>query len=107
MKMKRIILSILLVVFTAGIAFADWSVTVNWTPSPDAASEKLLMDGAEQTCPQAGTCAFSVPDLSNQAIVIRSSNTQGGYVDYAAGNLIEATLPTPASGAVIIITIVP
>ena len=105
--MKKILMAVMILFCTAALAQADWSVTVNWTPSPDAATESLLMDGAEQTCPQAGTCNFSVVELLNQAVVIRSANTQGGYVDYAAGNLTQTALPTPASGGVIIITIVP
>jgi len=108
MKIKNVVFLVMVfcLIFT-GQAIADWSVTVNWTPSPDAATEVLLMDGAEQTCPQAGTCSFAVPDLTGQAVVVRSSNIQGGFVDYAAGNLIQVDLPVPASGAVIVITIIP
>ena len=105
--MKKLLMAVLIVFAMVTVAKADWSVTVNWTPSPDAVAEVLLMDGVQQTCPQSVTCNFTVPALNNQAIVIRSSNAQGAYVDYEAGNLIAASLPSPASGAVIIITIVP
>jgi len=107
--MKKLLISILTIMLVVGIstvALADWSVTVNWTASPDAASEVLLLAGVEQTCPQAGSCVFTVPLLESQSVVVRSSNSQGGFVDYVAGNLLEESLPTPAGDAIIVITII-
>jgi len=103
--MKRFLLVLFCTIIPV-IAHADWSVTVNWTPSPDAATEILLLDNIQQNCPQPATCNFIVPALTNQAVVIRSANTQGGYVDYAAGNLSQTPIPQPASNSVIVITIV-
>jgi hypothetical protein len=106
MKHSRRLALIIFILLLASPAVAAWTVTVNWTPSPNATSEILLVDTVEQVCEQTGTCTFDIPDLTNQAIIIRSFNVQGAFVNYAAGNLIEADPPSPASGAIIIITIV-
>ena len=111
--MKKLFLAVLMVLVFAGIAFADWSVTVTWTPSvgPNLANEKVLLDGAEKCSVDAGqpaNCNFTVTDLTGQEVSIVSYNAQGGSsVPYAVGSLVEMPNPAPAAGGVITITIVP
>lgn len=104
--MKKLLISLVIIIFWVSMASADWSVTVNWTASPDAASEVLLLDTVEQSCAIA-TCTFTVVNLTGQVVVIRSFNSQEAYIDYEAGTLIQTDLPIPASNAIIIITIIP
>jgi hypothetical protein len=114
--MKKFIIAFLLVIFTAPVAMADWSVTVsNWTPSagPNLAYEEVRLDNVVinnpscQNIPPAGphSCNFTVTDLTNQEISIVSFNNQGtASAPHIVGNLLSA--PAPASGGVINITIV-
>jgi hypothetical protein len=110
-KMKKIILVVLAIFLNAGVAFADWNITVTWTPSagPNLASEKLLLDGAEQCTVNAGdpaTCSFTVVDLANQEVSVVSYNDQNtASAPYVVGSLLTA--PAPASGGVILITPAP
>jgi hypothetical protein len=112
-KTASTILLVLLVILTicAAPALADWSVTVTWnhSPGPNLQNEKVFLDGSEKCnvlATDPATCNFVVPNLLDQAVSITSYNTQGTEsTPYEVGNLLA--VPTPASGGVITITIVP
>ena len=111
--MKKLFLICIFVFCTlgiTGIANADWSVTAAWTKSPDAnlSHEECLLDDSVKCTVQAGdpsTCTFVVSTLNGQQVKIRSYNSQGAYADYVIGNILS--MPDPATGGVITITIVP
>lgn len=108
-RRNSILLACLLVLALASSALADWSVTVTWTRSigPDLDYESALLDGATQCTVQEAdptTCQFVVPTLTGQAIVIRSTNSQGAYSETAP--LLLSAVPAPASGVMATITYV-
>jgi len=99
-----------ILVFSVGIAHADWSVTATWTRSsgPNLDYEQCRLDDAIKCTVQeteVTTCTFVVNDLTGQEVVIRSYNTQGGYADYVIGTLLA--VPSPASGGSLTIVYVP
>ena len=105
--MKKLVLAILLLMAMASVALADWSVTVTWTRSvgPNLDYEATLLDGAAQCTVQETeptTCQFVVPALTDQAVVIRSTNSQGAYSDTSPVAL--SAVPTPATGVVVNVT---
>ena len=108
--MKKLLLAIFLVLFTATIASADWSVTVTWTRSPDTNLdyEEVLLDDVNQCTVQeleSTTCNFVIPFLNGEEVKVRSTNSQGAFTDYVVGNLLS--VPDPATGGIITITIIP
>lgn len=98
-----LVVMVLFLIMAPSAFAAGWNVTVSWTPSDNAVSESLFVGVFEQACPQAGTCTFIVAVLTAQPVFVRSYNSQGRYVEYEVGTLIEADLPNPASDALIII----
>ncbi len=110
--MKKIVLTIIMVFLVSVVtAYADWAVTVTWTPSagPGLANERVLLDDIEKCDVAIGnpaTCAFTVTTLTNQEVSIVSYNTSGtASLPYVVGSLLVA--PTPATGGVILITPIP
>lgn len=93
--MKTLILVFGILLFAAS-ASATCIVQVQWTPSPDAAREILMLDNAEKVCPNPGECEFVVSELEDQKIIIRSYNSQGNHVDSEPYTLAEENLPTRA-----------
>lgn len=106
MRKTSLLLLVLASLICPVAAMADWSVTVTWTPSvgPDLASEQCLLDGAAQPLTSANVSVFQVPTLSGQAIVIRSTNSQGAYSETTPITLSAA--PAPATGVMATITYV-
>jgi hypothetical protein len=94
---------VFIILLNVNFAFASCMINATWTPSPNADKEVLLLDGVEQSCPEVGKCDFLIPEISGQEVVIRSFNTQGGYVDYEAKTLDQENLPSPATGITITI----
>ncbi len=97
-----------MLLFCPGLALADWSVTVTWTPSigPDLASESVLYDDAEQCSITAGdpaTCNFVLAELGG-SVVVRSYNTQGVFVD--TDPVAVNNQPAPATGVNVHVTYV-
>ena len=101
--MKKII-CLLLLFGLPMLTFADWQVTVTWTRSvgPNLDYEEVFMN-AESKCrieeTDTTSCSWAVENLSNQEIKIKSTNTQGAWIEYNVGQLFE--VPTPASGGTI------
>jgi hypothetical protein len=105
MKRLFIVLAILLI---AAPAMADWSVTVTWTRSvgPNLDFEKVLYSGVDkctvqETAPT--TCNFVTSTLGG-SVVIRSTNSQGGFGDTAP--VVVAAQPVPATGVNVTVTYV-
>ena len=99
--MRKTILALILVLATASVSFADWSVTVTWDRStdPNLDYEQCQLDGDVKAVIQeteTTTCNFSVENLTNQEVKIVSFNKQGASSDYIAGKLFS--VPQPASG---------
>jgi len=109
--MKKLILAVFIFVFSVGVACADWTVTVNWTHSPNAdlKNEKVFLDGVEQCdvlAADTATCPFVVTDLTGQVVTLQAFNSQDtGSAIYDAGTLLA--IPEPPSGAIITITVIP
>lgn len=108
--MKKIALFVLVCLFACiSVAHADWSVTVSWTRSagPNLDYELVMLDSATQCTVQETaptTCQFVVPTLTGQAIVIRSTNSQGAYSETTPVAL--SPVPAPAGGVMATITYV-
>jgi len=106
--MKKIAMILIGLFLFAGIAFADWEVTVSgWTMSagPDLAYEQVLSLGGDvcgNILPTDGkSCVFTVANKSNQEIRIRSFDSAGNYADNIVGNIGGG--PNPSSGGNIIV----
>ena len=106
--MKRIAMILMVLFLSAGVAAAEWEVTVSgWTMSsgPDLAHEQVLNLGADMCgniLPTDGkTCVFTVASKLNQEIRIRSFDTGGNYADNIVGNIGGG--PNPSSGGTIIV----
>ena len=103
-----IIQTLIAVLLFAPQAFADWSITVTWTPSigPELASETVLYDGTERCTVSSGdsaTCSFITPDLGG-SVVVRSTNSQGAFTETTP--VLVSSQPTPAAGVNVHVTYV-
>jgi hypothetical protein len=107
--MKKVLLAVLMTFLMAGIAYADYSVTVTWTLNGQLKNEKVFLDGVEKCdvlAADPATCTFMVTDLTGQAVTAQAFNTQGtGSAIYEMGTLL--TIPEPPTGAVFTITHIP
>ena len=109
--MKKVLLAVLMTFLMAGIAYADYSVTVTWTHSINGQlkNEKFFLDGVEKCdvlAADPATCTFTVIDLTGQAVTAQAYNTQDvGSSIYEMGTLL--TIPEPPTGAVFTITHIP
>jgi len=109
--MKKMILAVLMVTLMAGIAFADYSVTVTWTHSVngDLKNEKVFLDAVEKCdvlAAAAATCNFTVTDLTGQAVTIQAFNSQNtGSLIHDVGTLLA--IPEPPTGGQLTIIYVP
>jgi len=104
---KVVLLAVLFVLISFGLAQADWSVTVTWTRSvgPNLASEQCRLDGTVKGTvlpAEPCSCQFNVPALSGQLISIRSINAQGAYSETTP--IALSPVPAPASGVLINLT---
>ena len=110
--MKKVFLAILISLFVAGSAWADWQVTVSgWTmsPGPDLAYEEVRMDGVAQCTnilpADSKSCVFNITNKTNQEISIRSFDSGANFADNIIGNIGSG--PNPSSGGTITIIWVP
>jgi hypothetical protein len=107
--MKKVLIAFVLILGMAGMAHADWSVTITWTRSagPGLASEQMRLDGTTKCTvipPAATTCQFVVTTLTGQHAVIRSLNSQGAYSETIPLALNADPTPVAATGVMATIT---
>ena len=106
---KVVLLAVLFVLISFGLAQANWSVTVTWTRSvgPNLASEECRLDGVVKGTvlpAQPTSCQFNVITLSGQQVVVRAINAQGAYSETTP--IVLSAIPAPASGVMVNITYV-
>ena len=109
--MKKLFLALAILAMAAGMAYADYSVTVTYDHStgPNLQNEKIYLDGVEQCdilAASPATCTFIVTDLAGQEVSGQAFNIQStGSVVYVFGNLLS--IPAPPSGGIFTITQIP
>jgi hypothetical protein len=73
MKMKKILVAVLFILFASSYSYADWSITVSWTHSnsPYATKEKVFV-GQDEICSvdigNTAVCNFQKTDAEAEAL---------------------------------------
>ena len=123
--MKKLIIVLLTLLFSAGICQADWEITVkDWTmsPGPDLAYEMIgitkgsgtdpgawdkyginPVEGCENIKPEdPKTCTWTKPIRDGRDIWVVSIDTNGNYAKHLLGNLGIGPAPSTGGGVVLI-----